>query len=65
MILPKSNINGNGDAYQSWNKDQETAIAATSFKFQFLSFLFDPPSSSNFSKKFALFGSGTELIFRQ
>ena len=55
MILPKSSIKGNGDAYQSWNKDHAIAMIATSFKFQFLSFLFEPPSSSNFSKKSVFF----------
>ena len=65
IIFPKSNMNGNGDAYQSWNNDHEIAIVATSFKFQFFNFLLEPPSSSNLSKKFGLSGSGAELIVRQ
>ena len=32
LNIPILNINGNGDAYQSWNKDQIIAIAATTFK---------------------------------
>ena len=32
LNIPILNINGNGEAYQSWNKDQIIAIAATIFK---------------------------------
>ena len=32
LNIPKFNQNGNGEAYQSWNKDQVIAITATNFK---------------------------------
>ena len=32
LNIPKLNKKGNGEAYQSWNKDQIIAIAATIFK---------------------------------
>ncbi len=32
LNIPKLNQNGKGEAYQSWNKDQIIAIAATIFK---------------------------------
>ena len=32
LNIPKLNQKGNGDAYQSWNKDQIIAILATIFK---------------------------------
>ena len=32
LNIPKLNKKGNGEAYQSWNKDQIIAIAATTFK---------------------------------
>ena len=32
LNIPKSNIKGNGEAYQSWNNDQIIAILPTIFK---------------------------------
>ena len=32
LNIPKSNMNGNGDAYQSWKNDQVIAIAETIFR---------------------------------
>ena len=32
LNIPILNIKGKGEAYQSWNKDQMIAIAATTFK---------------------------------
>ena len=42
-------MNGNGDAYQSWNNDQEIAMKAINFKFQGFNFFLAVASSSNFS----------------
>ena len=53
--FPKSNINGNGDAYHNWNKDQVIASRPTNLRFQFLRILLEPPSSSCFLKKLVEF----------
>ena len=45
LNIPKSNINGNGDAYQSWNRDQIIAMAATIFKCNPVRFLVGDKSS--------------------
>ena len=45
LNIPILNINGNGDAYQSWNKDQIIAIAATIFKCHPVRFLVGDKSS--------------------
>ena len=49
LNIPKLNINGNGEAYQSWNKDQIIAIEATIFKCLPLIFLVGDKSSLIFS----------------
>ena len=45
LNIPILNMNGNGDAYQSWNKDQIIAIAATIFKCNPVRFLVGDKSS--------------------
>ena len=45
LNIPKSNMNGNGDAYHNWNKDQMIAIAATIFKCRPVRFLVGDKSS--------------------
>ena len=45
LNIPMLNIKGNGDAYQSWNKDQMIAIAATTFKWKPVRFLVGDKSS--------------------
>ena len=45
LNIPKSNIKGKGEAYQSWNKDQIIAIAATIFKCKPVRFLAGDKSS--------------------
>ena len=45
LNIPILNINGNGDAYQSWNKDQTIAMAATIFKCSPVRFLVGDKSS--------------------
>ena len=34
LNIPKSNINGNGEAYHNWNNDQIIAIYPTTFKWK-------------------------------
>ena len=50
--FPKSNIYGKGEAYQSWNKDQDIAIQAINLRFQDLRLFYNPASLSNFSTEF-------------
>ena len=45
LNIPKSNMNGNGDAYHNWNKDQMIAMAATIFKCKPVRFLVGDKSS--------------------
>ena len=45
LNIPILNQNGKGDAYQSWNKDQRIAIAATIFRCKPLRFLVGDKSS--------------------
>ena len=45
LNIPILNIKGNGEAYQSWNKDQMMAIAATIFKCNPVRFLVGYKSS--------------------
>ena len=45
LNIPILNQNGNGDAYQSWNKDQTIAIAKTIFKCNPVRFLVGDKSS--------------------
>ena len=45
LNIPILNQNGKGDAYQSWNRDQIIAIAATIFKCKPLKFLVGVKSS--------------------
>ena len=45
LNIPILNINGNGDAYQSWNKDQIIAMVATIFKCNPVRFLVGDKSS--------------------
>ena len=45
LNIPKFNINGNGEAYQSWNNDQIIAIAETIFKWKPVIFLVGDKSS--------------------
>ena len=45
MNIPKFNINGKGEAYQSWNNDQIIAIAETIFKWKPVIFLVGDKSS--------------------
>ena len=45
LNIPKFNIKGNGEAYQSWNNDQIIAIAATTFKWKPERFLVGDKSS--------------------
>ena len=45
LNIPILNIKGNGDAYQSWNKDHIIAIAATIFKCSPVRFLVGDKSS--------------------
>ena len=45
LNIPKFNQKGKGDAYQSWNKDQIIAIAATVFKCSPVRFLVGDKSS--------------------
>ena len=45
LNIPILNINGNGEAYQSWNKDQMIAIAEMTFKWNPVMFLVGDKSS--------------------
>ena len=45
LNIPMSNIKGKGEAYQSWNKVQIIAIAATTFKCKPVRFLVGDKSS--------------------
>ena len=45
LNIPKLNKKGNGEAYQSWNKDKIIAIAATTFKWKPVKFLVGDKSS--------------------
>ena len=45
LNIPKLNQKGNGDAYQSWNKDQIIAIPKTIFKWIPVRFLVGDKSS--------------------
>ena len=45
LNIPMSNIKGNGDAYQSWNKVQMIAIVATTFMCKPVRFLVGDKSS--------------------
>ena len=45
LNIPILNIKGNGDAYQSWNKDQIIAIVETIFKWKPVIFLVGDKSS--------------------
>ena len=49
LNIPKSNMNGNGDAYQSWKNDQIIAIAETIFRWKPLSLFVGERSSSIFA----------------
>jgi len=56
LNIPKSKINGNGDAYQSWKNDQTIAIAETIFRWKPVSLFVGERSSSIFACTLVLTG---------
>ena len=55
LNIPILNQKGNGDAYQSWNKDHIIAIAATIFKCKLVRFLVGDKSSLILLSTFEVF----------